>query len=63
MAGRQRHKLFSALIVEGTLADQDRANALLRKTGEGRFEIAISSGIHNSELQAQRLLHTSAMIC
>jgi hypothetical protein len=29
-------------------------NALLRKTCEGRFEIAIGSGIHNNELQAQR---------
>ena len=27
---------------------------LLRKSCEGRFEIAIGSGIHNNELQAQR---------
>ena len=30
-----------------------RPNALLRKTCEGRFEIAIGSGIPNNELQAQ----------
>jgi hypothetical protein len=30
------------------------ANALLRKTGEGHFEVAIGSRIHNGELQAQR---------
>jgi putative tryptophan/tyrosine transport system substrate-binding protein len=35
-------------------ADLDRINALLRKSCEGRFEIAIGSGIHNNELQAQR---------
>ena len=54
MAGRQRRELFRAPVVEGTLADQDRTNALLRKSCEGRFEIAIGSGIHNNELQAQR---------
>jgi hypothetical protein len=33
---------------------QDRTNALPRKSGEGCFEIAIGSGIHNNELQTQR---------
>jgi hypothetical protein len=33
-------------------ADQDRTNVLLRKSCEGRFEIAIGSGIHNNELPA-----------
>src|SRR5262249_10362537 len=33
---------------------QNRTNALLRKGCERRFEIAISSGILNNELQAQR---------
>jgi hypothetical protein len=28
-------------IVEGTASNQDRSNALLRKTCEGRFEIAL----------------------
>src|SRR5271167_1814156 len=54
MAGRQRRELFGAPVVEGTVGDQDRTNALLRKSCEGRFEIAIGSGIHNNELQAQR---------
>ena len=54
MAGRQRRKLFHATVEEGTVAEQDRTNALLRKSCEGRFEIAIGSGIHNKELQAQR---------
>ena len=53
MAGRQRRELFRVLAVEGTVADQDRTNALLRKTCEGRFEIAIGSGIHNNELQTR----------
>ena len=53
MAGRQRRELFRALAVEGTVADQDRTNMLLRKSCEGRFEIAIGSGIHNNELQAR----------
>ena len=30
-----------------------RSDVLLRKTGEGRFELAIGAGIHNNELQAQ----------
>src|SRR5262249_6098211 len=34
--------------------DQDRTNALLREGCEGRFEIAIGSGVHNNELQAER---------
>jgi len=45
MAGRQRRKLFHATVEEGTVAEQDRTNALLRKSCEGRFEIAIGSGI------------------
>jgi hypothetical protein len=54
--GRQRRKLFHPPVEEGAAAgaDQDRTNALLRKTREGRFEIAIGSGCHNNELQAQR---------
>jgi len=54
MASRQRRELFRAPMVEGTVADQDRTNALLRKSCESRFEIAIGSGIHNKELQAKR---------
>ena len=54
MAGRQRRELFHAPIVEGTVADQDCTNMLLRKSCEGRFEIAVGSGIRNNELQAQR---------
>ena len=54
MSGRQRRKLFTTSVVEGTAADQDRTNMLLRKSCEGRFEIAIGSGIHNNELQPQR---------
>ena len=52
MAGRQRRELFHPSAED--VADQDRTNALLRKSCEGRFEIAIGSGIHNNELQAQR---------
>jgi hypothetical protein len=54
MAVRQRHELFPIDDVIATGADQDRANALLRNSCEGCFEIAIGSGIHNNELQAQR---------
>jgi hypothetical protein len=54
MAGHQRRELFHALGVEGTFPDQERTNALLRKTGEGRFEIAIGSCVRNNDLQAQR---------
>jgi hypothetical protein len=50
MAGRQRRKLFRSPIVEVTVADQDRTNALSRKSCKGRFEIAIGSGIHNNEM-------------
>jgi len=46
--------LFGAPVEEVTVADQDRTNVLLRKSGEGRFEIALVSGIQNNELQAQR---------
>jgi hypothetical protein len=45
--------LFHAPGEEGTATDQDRTNALLRKSCEGRFEIAIGSGIHNKQLHAQ----------
>ena len=53
MADGQRRELFRAARVEGTAPDQDPTNALLRKTGEGRFEIAIGPGMPNNELQAQ----------
>jgi hypothetical protein len=45
-------KAESQLPLGGTRADQDRTNALLRKSCEGRFEIA--TGIHLNKLQAQR---------
>src|SRR5262249_26367787 len=51
MADRQRHGLFDAHYAAG--ADQDRTNALLRKSCEGGFDIAIGCGTHNSELPAQ----------
>src|SRR6516162_2129145 len=54
MAGRQRRELFYASVVEVTVANQDRTNALLGQSWEGRFEIAVGSGIHNNELQVQR---------
>ena len=54
MAGRQRRKLFHAPIEEDAADGRERTNALLRKSCEGRFEIAIGSGIHNNKLQAQR---------
>jgi hypothetical protein len=41
MTGCERCQLFRAPIVEGAAADQDRTNVLLRKTREGRFEVAI----------------------
>ena len=53
MAGRQRCELFHPPDEKGALADQDRTNALLRKTGEGRFEIARGSCVPNNDLQAQ----------
>jgi hypothetical protein len=53
VAGRQLRELFRAPGVEGTVADQDRTNALLRSC-EGGFEIAIGSGIHNNESPAKR---------
>jgi hypothetical protein len=56
MTGSQRHKLFYAPGEEVTVADQDRTNALLQKSCESCFKIAIGSGIHNNELQAQRSL-------
>jgi len=54
MAGRQSHELFHAPGVEATVTDQNRTNALLQKSCEGRFEIAVGSGINNNEWQAQR---------
>jgi hypothetical protein len=54
MAGRQRRELSRAPGEEGTVADQDRTNALLRKSSEGRLEIAVGSGVQNKELAAQR---------
>jgi hypothetical protein len=44
MAGRQRRELLGTPVIEGTVPDQDRTNALLRESSEGRFEIAIGSG-------------------
>src|SRR5580704_4755047 len=44
MVGRQRSKLFRVPIVKVTVADQSRANVLLRKICEGRFGIAVGSG-------------------
>jgi hypothetical protein len=35
--------------IDPKVGDQSRTNVLLRKTGEGRFEIAVGFGIHNSE--------------
>ena len=54
MAGRQRCELFDLPVEEGAAADQDRTDALLRKTREGRFEIVSGSSVHNNELPAQR---------
>ena len=54
MTSRQRREFFRVLVVEVAAVDQDRPNPLLRKSCEGRFEIAIGAGIHNSELQTQR---------
>ena len=45
MAGRQRRQLFRTRAEEGTVADQDRTNTLLRESCEGHFEIAIGSGV------------------
>jgi hypothetical protein len=46
--------LFHAPVVKAAVADQDRTNAVLRKSCESRFETAIGIGIHNKELQAER---------
>jgi hypothetical protein len=62
MAGRQRRELFRAPGEKVTVADQDRTNALLRKSCEGRFEIAIGSGILDNELQAQ-LARRCVQVC
>jgi hypothetical protein len=50
MVCRQRYQLFHPPIEKAAAADQDRTNALLRKTREGRFEIAVGSGINDNEL-------------
>ena len=54
MACRQRRELLHVPVIQGTVADQDRTNTVLRKSCECRFEIAIGSGIHNNKLEAQR---------
>jgi hypothetical protein len=55
MAGRQGRELFRPTVEKGVAdRDQYRTNAPLRKRYKGGFEIAIGSGIHNNELQAQR---------
>ena len=56
MAGRQRREFLQDAVItkEDAGNDQDRTDALLRKTCEGGFEIATRSGIHKNELQAQR---------
>jgi hypothetical protein len=51
MVCRQRQELFRAPVKDATAADQDPTNALLRKSCEGRFEIA--SAIRDNELYAQ----------
>ena len=53
-AGGQHRDLFHPPGEEGAVADHDRTNMLLRESFEGRFEIAIGSGIPDNELQAQR---------
>ena len=53
MAGRQRRELFDTSVEEGTVGDQDRTHALLRKSCESRFKIAIGSGILNNGFQAE----------
>jgi hypothetical protein len=50
MACRQSRELFHAPAVEVTDAYQNRTNALLRKSCESRFEIALGSGINLNEL-------------
>jgi hypothetical protein len=52
MADRQCGELFHAPDVEVTDADEDCADAVLRKSCEGRFEIAIGSAIHNDHCYA-----------
>ena len=55
MAPRERRNLFYVPDEIATVGvDQDRANALLREGCEGRFKIAIGSGVYNNELQTQR---------
>jgi hypothetical protein len=34
--------------------DEDSTNALLRKSCESRFEIAMGAGVHNNQSQTQR---------
>jgi hypothetical protein len=52
VAARQCRELFHAPIIEGAGADQGCTNAVLRKKCEGGFEIAVGSGINDSQLQA-----------
>ncbi|HWN50887.1 MAG TPA: hypothetical protein VNO18_13885, partial [Xanthobacteraceae bacterium] len=54
MACCQRRQLFHAPGVEVAVADDDGTGALLGKSCECRFKIAVGPGIHNSKLQAQR---------
>ena len=54
MASRQCDEAFHAPEEKGARAKKDRTNALLRESCEGRFEIAVGSGINNRELSAER---------
>jgi hypothetical protein len=47
MVGRLRRELSRASGVEATDADEDCANAVLRKICESGFDFAIGSGIIN----------------
>ena len=49
VAGGQRRELFRVAAEEGTGNNHNRTDALLRKSREGRFEIAFGSGILNNE--------------
>jgi hypothetical protein len=51
---RARMRVLRAPGEEGTGTDQNRTDALLRKSCECRFEIAIGAGVQNKQLQAQR---------
>jgi hypothetical protein len=54
LVGLRAREVFHAPEVEGTVADQDRTNALLRKSCEGRFEVVVGSGTRKNELNAKR---------